>query len=345
MMNQIKEYGKLSAAHCGTGTVLELEFPSCIVESSPGKFIRACKKCQKEIYPKDGRWIVRYPDRTADLAGFWISRLNSSFADLKKIVKTYQDPSSANKQEFYNSTLAMGYVSAENRLNPADVYACCGKDAIAMRHDGPCCMGVDVGRELAVIIGFKPKDKQLQICHLARLSSFNDVHDLAQRFHVKQAVIDMEPELRKAREFADAEPYQVFLSDYQDSIVAGPGWDEEKKIVKCNRTETCDATHDLINSGLLILPRRNEELELFAKQACNIAKVLEEDPVTGSRLYKYRKLGEDHYRHALNYLWMASQKIRVHEPDDSKSWALRQLRELEQKRLNNYNPLTWGLTE
>ena len=92
------------------------------------------------------------------------------------------------------------------------------------------------------------------------------------------AVIDMEPELRKAREFAQAEPYPVFLCDYLDSVVAGPVWDEEKKLVKVNRTEICDATHDLVSSsGLLILPRRNEEIEIFGKQACNIAKVLEED--------------------------------------------------------------------
>ena len=28
-------------------------------------------------------------------------------------------------------------------------------------------------------------------------------------------------------------------------------------------------------------------------------------------LYGYRKLGEEHWRHALNYFWLASQRIRV----------------------------------
>jgi hypothetical protein len=40
---------------------------------------------------------------------------------------------------------------------------------------------------------------------------------------------------------------------------------------------------------------------------------LEEDPETGSREFRYRKLGEDHYRHALNYLYLASQRIRIAE--------------------------------
>jgi len=334
---------EIKCSHCGAGTVLELEFPGCLAETQDGHVIRACLRCKAEIFPRDGRWVPQHPERSKDLVGFWISRLNSSFADLKKILATFQDPGIKNKAEFYNSTLALAYVSAENRLNPADVYSRCGQDLAAMNHPGPCCMGVDVGRELHVVIGFKPKEKQLQICHLARLSGFNDLHDLAQRFHVKCCVIDMEPELRKAREFAESEPYQVFLCDYQDSIVAGPAWDESRKLVRVNRTETCDATHDLINSGFLILPRRNEELEIFAKQACNIAKVLEEDQVTGSRQYRYRKLGEDHYRHALNYLWLASKRIRVYEADTPERALLKILQKQQEAEQGNYDPLTWGL--
>jgi hypothetical protein len=154
----------------------------------------------------------------------------------------------------------------------------------------------------------------------------------------------MEPELRKAKEFAQAEPYPVFLCDYQDHVVSGPAWDEEKKLVKVNRTETCDATHDLVSSsGLLILPRRNEEIEVFAKQACNIAKVLEENQETGSRQYRYRKLAEDHYRHALNYLWLASRRIAVCEADSPLKQHLKFLQELEQQRRDeNYSPLYHG---
>ena len=232
-------------------------------------------------------------------------------------------------------------MSAENRLTVQDVYSCCGQDAMAMNHRGPCAMGVDVGAMLHVVVGYRAKEKVLQVCYLARVSSFNDVHDIGKRFNVKSCVVDAEPELRKAREFAQAEPYPVFLCDYQDSIISGPQWDEEKKLVKVNRTETCDATHDLVSSsGLLILPRRNEELEIFAKQACNIAKVLQEDPETGSRQYRYRKLGEDHYRHALNYLSLASHRVRVVESENP---HIRLLRELEQQQQDNSDPLFYGL--
>lgn len=177
---------------------------------------------------------------------------------------------------------------------------------------GPCCVGVDVGKLLYVVVGYKPQDKALQICYLARVSSFNDASDIAKRFNVQCAVVDLEPEMRKAREFQQAENYPVFLCDYQDRVVSGPQWDEEQNMVKVHRTEICDTTHDLFtNPGRLIIPRRCDEVDRFAQQARNIAKVLEEDPETGSREYRYRKLGEDHFRHALNYCYLASTKIDI----------------------------------
>ena len=178
--------------------------------------------------------------------GWWISQLNSVYVHPGKILKAFRDPPNRNLAEVYNSKLGMAYISADNRLTVNDVYSCCGQDAMAMNHRGPCGMGVDVGSLLNVVVGFKPKDKVLQVCYTARVSSFNDVHDIAKSFNVKFAVIDMEPELRKAREFQAGEPYPVFLCDYVDSVKTGPVWDEDKMIVKVNRTEICDTTTTLL---------------------------------------------------------------------------------------------------
>ncbi len=298
--------------HCGTETCLELEFPECLIETSTGKIIRACKKCKQEIFSRNGRWIAQYPERSKDMVGWWISQLNSAYVDPGAILKVFNDPPNGNITEVYNSKLGMAYVAAENRLSISDIYACCGQDVMSTHEIGPCCMGVDVGKMLYVVVGYKPQDKALQICYLARVSSFNDVSDIAKRFNVQCNVTDLEPEMRKAREFQQAETYPVFLCDYQDRIVGGVQWDEKDNMVRVHRTEICDTTHDLFTTpGRLILPRRCEEVDRFAGQVRNIAKVLEEDPETGSREYRYRKLGEDHYRHALNYCYLASTRIQV----------------------------------
>ena len=297
--------------HCGTETCLELEFPECLIETAKG-VIRVCKKCRQEIFPKNGRWVAQYPERSKEMVGWWISQLNSAFVDPGAILKAFNDPPNGNLTEVYNSKLGMAYVAAENRLSISDIYSCCGQDVMATKAVGPCAMGVDVGKLLHVLVGLKTRENVLELCHMARVSSFNDVHDIAKRFNVECAVIDLEPEMRKAREFQASEDCQVFLCDYQDRVVSGPQFDEEAGMVKVNRTEICDTTHELFTTpGVLVLPRRCDEVDRFAQQARNIAKVLEEDPETGSREYRYRKLGEDHFRHALNYCYLASTKVRI----------------------------------
>jgi hypothetical protein len=274
------------------------------------------------------------------MAGFWISRLNSPFVNLKKVMELYNSSDSHKKTELYNSVLAMAYVPAENRLTPQDVLDRCGQEIMDVYHKGPCAMGVDVGAQLNVVIGYRKTEYHYQIVHLCRLTEFEDLGPLMKAFNVNCCVIDCEPELRKAREFAKAHNGRVWLCDYQDTIKAGPVWDEPKWLVKVNRTETCDATHDIIQEDMIQLPRKNDEVMLFSKQASAIAKILEEDKESGSRTYVYKKLGDDHYRHALNYFWIASKKVAIAEEDTPR---MRLLKLLTETTKEEYDPLTFGL--
>ena len=144
---------------------------------------------------------------------------------------------------------------------------------------------------------------------MCRVTSFNDLHDLARDFNVKSTVIDLYPEQRKVREFQRSETHSDYGCQYVEARAQMASWDDKDKIIKCARTEVCDASHEQITtpSGMII-PRRNKEVELFVKECCNIAKVLEEDKDTGSRIFRYKKLGPDHYRHALNYCILASER-------------------------------------
>jgi len=297
---------------CRTETCLELDFPNCLQETSTGKFLRVCRHCHEEIQPSNGRWVPRYSDRS--VVGWWISQLNSPFVDPATILQAYQNPPRGNLAEVYNSKLGMAYIAAENRLAMEEVLKCCRIDPMAIQSKGPCCMGVDVGqRDFHVLVGLKPADPQvLQILYLARVESFNDIHDIARRFNVSMGVFDMEPETRAVKDFMAQETYPIYLCDYVEQTYPGDKWDEEHRIVKIRRTEACDSTHRLVTSpGSLILPRRSSEVEEFARHCSNLAKVLQEDPETGSQEFRYRKLGPDHYRHALNYLFLAAQRTGI----------------------------------
>lgn len=323
---------------CNHETCLEVEFPNCV--SLEGK--RICVKCGSEIFPHDGQWVAQYPDK--DVAGWWISQLNSLYVDPGKILELFNDPPHGNIQEVYNSKLGMAYIAAENRLIQRDVYACCGLDPMPMSSKIRCAMGVDVGKHLHVVIGYRINKKQYRIIRMLSVSKFEDVHDLAKKYKVCMCVIDALPETHKVREFQKAESYPVYLCQYQDSLGTGRRlWNDDNGMVKVNRTEICDETHTLITTPKKCeLPRRNREIEIYAKQMSNIAKVLEEDKETGAKIYRYRKLGADHYRHATNYFLLAVGQIKPNDKSDKDgsggfdNWSVRKKERRQQENTENY---------
>lgn len=299
---------------CQKDTCLEMEFPSdpmkVVCQKSDGGFYRACIHCGAEIWPKHGRWVALYPQR--DIAGWWIGQLNSLYVDPGKILKAFLDPPNRNIGEVYNSKLAMAYIAAENRLPREAVYARCGLDPMDFSSSDPTAMGVDVGALLHVVIGYRIGREQYKIIRMERVADWSDVHDLARDFNVRSGVIDLKPELHKAREFQKLESYPIFLCDYSEHIKTSPQWNLDDGVVKVNRTEICDETHALVASDeRLMLPRRSAEVDCFADQVVSIVRLLQEDKVSGGDKYRYKKLRADHYRHALNYFYLAAKRLPV----------------------------------
>jgi len=74
---------------CNKYTCLELEFPHCVHfdkgrNGQEDRAFRACKHCGKEIFTKNGEWVAQVK---SDMAGFWISQLNSIYVDPGDILK------------------------------------------------------------------------------------------------------------------------------------------------------------------------------------------------------------------------------------------------------------------
>ena len=290
---------------CNTHTCLELEFPECVTETG----LRLCKKCRQSIRSVDGDWVAKHPS-IIDIEGWFISQLNSPYVSPAKILSLFLDPPEGNLQEVYNSKLGRAYIAAENKLTRNDVYATCGQDIMSSASPGPCAMGVDVGKLLHVVIGGRLSQSRKRILKQIRVSSFDDVHDLAKRFNVQSAVIDVFPETRMVRAFQVAEPYEVWLCDYTDNPGSMAKWNEKDNTIKAHRTELCDSVHDLIaKEARCIIPRKCDEVVQYATEMASIAKVLEEDKKSGGKIYRYRSLDDDHYYHATGYFLLAAKRV------------------------------------
>jgi len=295
---------------CGKFTCMESEFPDCI--SAAGRPV--CIHCGREINRSNGKWVPDSPGK--DVVGYWVSQLLNPNRDLLQVLREYEDPEAydLSEGEFQRTVLGLPYVSSQDQLLESDVYACCTGDQMAYAHKGPCAAGVDVGKMLHVVIGHRIVGGRFRMVRCARVPNWEALHDLEKRYNVKISVIDREPEYHKGREYQQAEEHTVYLCDYSEHLKTFDRWNENEKLVVVNRTEIFDATHRITTEpGKLLIPRKNEEIKIFAHQMTRAVKVLEEDGRTGGKIFRYRKVGDkqDHYRNALNYFYLACKKIGI----------------------------------
>ena len=296
---------------------METEFPQCI-GLRDGKGYPKCVHCGKEIDCSNGLWI---PDRPAvETVGYWFSQLLNPNRDLAHVLKEYDDPLAYNttEAEFQRTVLGKAFARAEDILRETEVYQCCTQDQMAYSHDGPCAMGFDVGYPtIHVIIGHRIGNDRYRIVRLARVDDWNALHDLVQRYNVKATVGDAMPESHKIREWAKTEASYsntVYPCYCTPNLKTFDNWGLDN-IVKVNHTDIFDETHQMVvNPGRMLIPRRCNEVDIFAHQMCNRAKFLETD-ARGNNSYRYKKTGDkqDHYRSALNFFFLACKKVGVPE--------------------------------
>jgi len=321
---------------CNERTSLVLEFPQVVRWTKDNIPYFGCKKCGKEIFSVNGEWVKKYPDRRN--AGWLVDHFITPNLKLGKVMSRWEHDQREGKIcEFYNGVLGLPYISAEDRLRESDVFACCGGDV--MRTDislTETAMGVDVGKAYhTVVIGQKVDSKRAKVIYLCRVKGFDAIHDLAKKYNVKSAVIDIRPYEEEFNKFQKSEPYRVYGAEYKDKQGGFCRTDDKAGVYSLLRNQIFDKTHAWIKNQEVELPRRCTELDEFAKQMCNCAKVLEEDEETGDRTYRYVKLGDDHYRSAMNFLFMALQDLTHCQGMGTVGFKTEQVKE--------WNPLSFGL--
>lgn len=336
----------IKCRHCGTETCLELEFPDIIRQDHAGRWFRACKKCGQEVFTVDGRWVPQFPGR--EMEGTWISKLNlaDKYNNLGDLIKRYENPPNGKKGLVMNGDLGMAYIEAENRLTKPDLLAILGTNPMPMRHEGPTAMGLDCGSDFHGVIFDRPYERATRLVKAFHATSnglkdWHVIHDLITQYNVKCLVIDQQWEPTKVKNFIAAEGgfngCEMYGNIYQNNVRGVVNWDSKEHIVREDRTEICDNTHDIvITPGRLLLPRNSETLEAYMQHMCNLAKVYTTDEQTGSREARYRKLGPDHFRHATNYALLASKRIGVYTPKEVQERRKDKWDDTEEKKSTGY---------
>ena len=302
---------QIKCDHCRKYTCIETEFPQCIALDDNGKGYVTCIHCGRPVNRTNGSWQMDSP--TKDTVGYWFSQLLNPNRDLAHVLKEFDDPKAydTTEAEFQRTVMGNAYARAEDVLRESEVYQCCTSDQMAYSHEGPCAMGFDVGYPtIHVVIGHRIGNDRYRIVKIARVPSWEALHDLAVRFNVKSTVGDAMPESHKIREWAKKEAgygNTVYPCYYQPFLKTFDNWGTDN-VVKVNMTEIFDESHDMVTSpGKMLIPRNCEEVKIFAHQMCNRAKFLDNK----RKEYVYKKTGDkqEHYRNSVNYFYLASKKI------------------------------------
>ncbi len=302
---------------CGHWTCAEKSFPQCVKIRQDGTGYVGCDKCGKEVPvwsgEGTGEWVPDFPLKSDYMRGYMASQLITPFNDPAEILEDFVNPPFGNLADVCRLRLGRAYSNKDEKLRKSDVLACCGNDAPAHRHSGPCAMGVDVGKIKHVVIGTKVDNKRFEVIRACKVDSFQDIADLAKRYNVKSTVIDIRPYEDEARAYQKASRLKVFLCEYSDSQLMDSVFNDNTGVVKTHRTGIFDKTHRLITRGNLIIPRQCPETDEFARQCCNCARFEEKDKRKGIIVHRYRPTGDrqEHFRNALNYFLLAASGYRV----------------------------------
>jgi len=311
---------------CGKHTTCaEIEFfenPDRLIKIRPdGTGYIVCVKCGRELSNFPGEWVAAHPEKSEYMHGYQLSQLTSLRNDPAEILREYNEPPEGNLSDVIRLRLGKAHIAAEDKLRKEDVYNCCGDNYTLNSHPGPCIMGLDCMKGKHLIIGARTGKNSYEIFKFPiifgqGMDSWNEILDLCIKFNTKCGVVDIRPYEDAAREFqkrAKKVGIQIWLCEYKETTPLGSIYNPNTGIVSVCRTEIMDASHRLITTpGNLVLPRRETpKMSEFVKQVISPFKVREVNKKTQQEVYRYRKTGEDHFRHSLNYFILAAKDGKV----------------------------------
>lgn len=310
----------------------ELVFPDCLIitakdldDSQVEQSHLVCKECKAELPHKtkanwlaNGRWVEGNAQR--DVKGWYVNQLYSSTVSPVDLAKSYLRgiTDRAAEQEFYNSKLGLPHVVEGARITDKELDACRGDYAMGDPHhrNRLITMGVDVGVWLHYEIcewqlppsGTSSIDLSIlskpRVIKHGKVRDFEDLDKLMYEYQINYAVIDSQPERRKALEFANRFYGHVKTCWYPNGVIGKAiHINEEENSVSVDRTSWLDLSLGRFHNGSIRLPIDVDQEYRSHMKA--LVRIYEKDR-EGNPYGKYVKGNNaDHYAHARNYAEIA----------------------------------------
>lgn len=328
--NSTQEFFTFKCPHCSRFT--KLDFPDCLViigEDILDPRLKEthiiCTLCKHKLthrdkheFLKDGVWVPNFKQRES--RGFGISQLYSStIAPYEFAISYFKSKlSPADEQEFYNSKLGLTCTPEGSRITDTHIQEVISTHKMGSETSGDniITMGADIGKKIHVWVDRWYIDSSIQSVDLNvrafaksigifSVDQFEDLDEIFDHFKCHFAVIDANPERRKAFEFAMRHPGRVRLCFYArgvhgKQINLSKDTGENEPTVSVERTSWLDLSLGRFFNKKIALPQDTPtECKDHLKAMVRRYKRDAEGNVTST--YVKNVNAPDHYAHARNY--------------------------------------------
>lgn len=271
-----------------------------------------CEHCGKPFNRYvDGEWVATNPGNHKH--GYQVSKLWSANTRIKEIVDRFGKglANDSIMQRVYNADLGLPYTAAGSKLTLSDLKeACCddwGNNDTEMKGLG--VMGIDVGKDLNIIIGKLQGDKTINVVSIrVEEPSVRSVLNLIKQYKVAIVVMDALPEEYLVRKIKAATS-NVFACYYGDAKKREPV-DKSRNIV-VGRTQTIDNMREEIIVNRIKLPANALSVPGFTDQMMASTRVLDKKENKTAKYIWTEGSKADHYFHAMNYMVIAA-RVALH---------------------------------
>ncbi len=282
-----------------------------------------CNQCRATLHHHDkinylnkGKWVPTYQGRNSE--GWYVNQFYSMAASgaapsVARLAISAQS-NKADEQEFYNSKGGIVHSVEGSQVTDLEINNAIGSyTRQSVAPSGIITMGIDQGRWIHYVIDHwiipthliasdLSADTHCRMLTYGKVLNFEQLDHLIRQFRVHFAVIDSQPERRKATEFANRFAGHVRLCFYPEGIhakqihISDSGGEPS---VSVDRTTWLDTSLGRFRSRTITLPQDiDQEFRTHIKA---LTRVYSKDR-WGNPIGRYvHGTNDDHYAHARNY--------------------------------------------
>lgn len=316
--------------HCSR--MVEFDFLKCLVVTAEKlndpnikNSYLVCERCNHELDHRTKvdwmnekcEWVSTYKDRNS--RGFYINQMYSMVLPPWKLAESAirSQTNASDEQEHYNSKGGLPHIVSGARITDAEILACLGSYPTQARcpEGALTTLGIDVGKWLHFEVDQWLLDKNAtstndvnliarpRVLRSGRVKDFHELDQLMIDYNINQAVIDIEPETRKAKEFCDRFHGIAKMCRYARGVVGKQILDHDN-YVHVNKTSWLDLSLGRFSRGTIELPGDlDEEARQHLKALIRTYKEDNEGNQIGT--YVKKENAPDHAAHARNYAEIA----------------------------------------